>query len=236
MTTLSILPVRHHADLLDIYPNQTEPQACFIALNLCTGRMSGQTDPEIGNAVPMDVWHGIVRRYYLPGPPLAKAANALMEDIASHAQAILDHADVVWDGSNNVVHTHERNCEYAPWSGMAPATMWRCDCPIAVAERAIEAAIDSISEDDCISWAEAEDWYANMGSVDSLTSIDEYVARVQAGESIGDVAAFMEQEIEDYYKDDPNEYWAIEGIETYLRRAVEQTLEAKAAGQEEMTA
>ena len=222
MTTLSILPVRHHADLLDIYPDQTEPQACFIALNLCTGRMSGQTDPEIGNAVPMDVWHGIVRRYYLPGPLLAKAANALMEDIASHAQAILDHADVVWDGSNNVVHTHERTCDEE----------WRCDCLIAVAERAIEAAIDSISEDDCISWAEAEDWYANMGSVDSLTSIDEYVARVQAGESIGDVAAFMEQEIEDYYKDDPNEYWAIEGIEIYLRRAVEQTLEAKAKGQE----
>ena len=110
MTTLSILPVRHHADLLDIYPDQTEPQACFIALNLCTGRMSGQTDPEIGNAVPMDVWHGIVRRYYLPGPLLAKAANALMEDIASHAQAILDHADVVWDGSSHHVAVRLPDC------------------------------------------------------------------------------------------------------------------------------
>jgi hypothetical protein len=212
MTTLSILPVRHHAALLDIYPNQTEPQACFIALNLCTGRMSAQTNPEIGNAVPMDVWHGLVRRYYVQGSPLAAVANALMEDIASHAQAILDHADVVWDGSNHVVHTHERNCDEE----------WQCDCPIAVAERAIEAVTSSVSEEDSVSWAEAGDWYDSSG-------VDEYVARVEAGESIEDVAAVMEQEIEEEYKNDPNEYWVIEGIETYLRRAVE----AKAKGQEE---
>ena len=195
MTTLSILPVRHNADLLDIYPNQTEPQACFIALNLCTGRMSAQTDPEIGNAVPMDVWHGIVRRYYLPGPPLAKAANALMEDMADHARTVLDHAEVVWDGSNNVVRTHERNCDEE----------WQCDCPIAVAERAIEAVTSSVSEEDFVSWAEAGDWYDSSG-------VDEYVARVQAGESIEDVAAFMEQEIENHC--------VVEGIEEYLRMAV----------------
>jgi len=220
MITLSILPVKHLGDLLDIYPNETKPQACFIALDLRTGRMSAQTNPEIGNAVPMDVWHGLVRRYYLPGPPLAKAANALMQDIADHAQAILDHAEVIWDGSNNVVRTHERTCEYAPWSGMAPASMWGCDCPIAVAERAIEAATDSISEEDYVSWAEAGDWYDNCRS-----GVDTYVARVQAGESIEDVAVFMEQEIEDYYKNDPNEYWVVEGIRAYLTRAVEQSQE-----------
>ena len=211
MTTLSILPVRHNADLLDIYPNQTEPQACYIALDLCTGRMSAQTNPEIGNAVPMDVWHGLVRRYHLPGPPVAAVANALMEDMADHARTVLDHAEVVWDGSNNVVRTHERNCD----------DEWQCDCPIAVAERAIEAVTSSVSEEDFVSWAEAGDWYVD--------GVDEYVARVQAGESIEDVAAFMEQEI----KDDPNEKWVVEGIETFLRRAVEQTLEAKAKGLEE---
>jgi hypothetical protein len=206
VTTLSILPVRHNADLLDIYPNQTEPQACYIALDLCTGRMSAQTNPEIGNAVPMDVWHGLVRRYHLPGPPVAAVANALMEDMADHARTVLDHAEVVWDGSNNVVRTHERNCD----------DEWQCDCPIAVAERAIEAVTSSVSEEDFVSWAEAGDWYVD--------GVDEYVARVQAGESIEDVAAFMEQEI----KDDPNENreWVVEGIETFLRRAVEQALEA----------
>lgn len=216
MTTLSILPVRHSADLFNIYPNQSEPQACFIALDLCTGRMSAQTNPEIGNAVPMDVWHGLIRRYHLPGSPVAETANALLEDIASHAQIILDHAEVVWDGSNNVVHTHERTCEYAPWSGMAPATMWRCECPIAVAEQAIEAAIDSISEEDCISWAEAGEWYDS--------GVDEYVKRVLAGERIEAVAAFMQQEIEEEYKG-TREYWIVSGIDAYLRMAVEQAQE-----------
>jgi hypothetical protein len=205
MTTLSILPVRHHADLLAIYPNQYEPQDCFIELDLSSGRMSAQTNPEIGNAVPVDVWHGLVRRYYVPGPPTPAAANALMEDISSHAQIILDHAEVIWDGSNNVVRTHG------------------CDCPIAVSERAIEAAIDSISEEDYISWAEAGDWYANADR-----AMDEYVARVQAGESIEDVAAAIEREIDDRFQNDPSECWVIVGIDAYLRMAV-----ANANGQKE---
>jgi hypothetical protein len=206
-TTLSIamLPVRDQAALFSIYPNQDAPQACFIALNLSTGRMSAQTNPEIGNAVPLDVWHGIERRYGLPGPMLASAANALMEDIASPAQIILTHAEVAWDGSNNVVRTHERNCE----------DEWQCDCPVAVAERAIEGAINGMPAEDTVwlSWAEAGDWYTE--------GVSEYVARVQAGEDIDAVANFMEQEIENYYRGD-GEWWVVEGIHAYLARAVEQ--------------
>jgi len=205
VTTLSIVPTRHNADLVDIYPNQTNPQDCFIELDLCTGRMSTQTNPEIGNAVPMDVWHGLVRRYYLPGPPLAVTANELMQDIALHAQAILDLSEVIWDGSNNVVRAHERNCE----------DEWQCDCPVAVAERAIEGAINGMPAEDTVwlSWAEAGDWYTE--------GVSEYVARVQAGEDIDAVANFMEQEIENYYRGD-GEWWVVEGIHAYLARAVEQ--------------
>ena len=195
MSTLSIATVDSPAELFEIYPNQHEPQSCFIGLNLSSGRMSAGYNPEIGNAVPMDVWHGLVRRYHLPGPPVAAVANALMEDMADHARTVLDHAEVVWDGSNNVVRTHERNCD----------DEWQCDCPIAVAERAIEAVTSSVSEEDFVSWAEAGDWYDSSG-------VDEYVARVQAGESIEDVAAFMEQEIENHC--------VVEGIEAYLRMAV----------------
>ena len=199
MSTLSILPVKHPVDLLNIYPNETKPQGSFIELDLSSGRMSARYDPEIGNAVPMDVWHGIVRRYYLPGPLLAKAVNALMEDIAGHAQAILDHVEVVWDGSNNVVRVHERNC----------AEELSCVCPIAVAERAIEDATNDMSEEDYVQWAEAGDWYTD--------GVDEYVARVQAGEDIEAVANFMEQEI-----NEDAEGLVVEGIHAYLTRAVVQ--------------
>ena len=212
MTTLSILPVSHNADLCDIYPNQGEPQACFIALDLRTGRMSAQTNPEIGNAVPMDVWHGLVRRYYMPRPPLAVTVNALMQNIAKHAQTILDHAAVVWDGNNNVVRTHQRTCGYAPWSGMAPANTWECDCPIPVAEQAIEAVTSSLDEEDSVSLIEAGDWLDFSGA-------DEYVARVEAGESIEDVAASIEQEIDALNNNNPNEYWAVMGIQEYLLRS-----------------
>jgi len=204
VSTLSIETVDSPTELFNLYPNQHEPQDCFIQLNLSSGRMSAGSNPEIGNAVPMDVWHGLERRYSLPGPILASVANTLMEDIASHAQSVLDHAEVAWDGSNNVVRTHERNCE----------DEWWCHCPVAVAERAIEAAINGVSAEDYVSWAEAGDWYTE--------GADEYVARVQAGESIDDVAAAMEREIEDANKRGHSDYWwVVEGIGEYLEREVE---------------
>jgi len=205
VSTLSIETVDSPTELFNLYPNQHEPQDCFIGLNLSSGRMSAGSNPEIGNAAPMDVWHGLERRYSLPGPILASVANTLMADIASHAQSVLDHAEVAWDGSNNVVRTHERNCE----------DEWQCDCPVAVAERAIEGAINGMPAEDTVwlSWAEAGDWYTE--------GVSEYVARVQAGEDIDAVANFMEQEIENYYRGD-GEWWVVEGIHAYLARAVEQ--------------
>ena len=212
MTTLSIVPVSHNADLCDIYPNQGEPQACFIALDLRTGRMSAQTNPEIGNAVPMDVWHGLVRRYYMPRPPLAVTANALMQNIAKHAQTILDHAAVVWDGNNNVVRTHERKCDLGRVFLKPYNPRWECDCPIALEEQAIEAVTSSLDEEDSVSLIEAGDWFDFSGA-------DEYVARVEAGESIEDVAASIEQEIDALNNNNPNEYWAVMGIQEYLLRS-----------------
>jgi hypothetical protein len=212
MTTLAIISVSGHAELLDLYPGQQKPKPCYVQLDLATGRMSAEIDPEIGNAVPMGVWHGLVRRYHLPGPPVAAVANAVMADMADHAQAVLDHAEVIWDGSNNVVRTHHRTCEYAPWSGMAPANTWQCDCPIAVAERAIEAVADGIHEDECVDWYAADDWYA-----DSVDGVHEYVARVRAGEDLYEVVADMEQEID--------ESTVVIDIDRYLERAVEHALQ-----------
>ena len=205
MTTLSIIPVSGHAELLDLYPGQQKPRPCYVQLDLATGRMSAEIDPEIGNAVPMGVWHGLVRRYHLPGPPVAAVANAVMADMADHAQTVLDHAQVTWDGDNNVVRTHSRDCE-------TERAMWECDCPIAAAERAIEAVADGIHEDELIKWYTADDWYA-----DSVDGVDEYVARVRAGEDLCEVVADMEQEI--------YESTVVIDIDRYLERAVAHALQ-----------
>jgi broad specificity phosphatase PhoE len=61
---------------------------------------------------------------------------------------------------------------------------------------------------------EAWDWYDSSG-------VDEYVARVGAGESIEDVAASMEQEIEAQNKYNSNKYWVVTGIQAYLEYAWE---------------
>ena len=205
MSKLSIETVNSPTELFNRYPNQDQSQDCFVELDLSSGRMSTRYDPEIGNAVPMDVWHGLVRRYSLPGPILGDVANALMAEIASHAQTILDISTVIWDGNNNVVRTHEPNCEDGSL----------CDCPIASAEQAITDTIaNSVDEYDCVAWTEAEDWYASSG-------VDDYVARVEAGERIEDVAEDMQTEIDDDNNSGHAEYWwEVEGIPEYLERAV----------------
>ena len=152
MTTLTISHVRSPADLLDVYPGQDAPQGAFIALDLWRGRMYAATDSEIGNAVPMDVWHGIVRRYSI-GPILADAVNALMDTITVHAQTVLDHAEIVWDGNNNVGQLH---------------------CPAAAAEREIERLIDTLDPVyDGIHWEDAADWLWEIEA--------ELTERLQAG-------------------------------------------------------
>jgi hypothetical protein len=183
---------------IEIYPNQTEPQGAYISLDLSTGAMWYATNPEIGDAVPVDVWHGLVRRYHLPAQISTASTNALMQEVAHHAQTVLDHAEVVWDGSNNVV---KDSCKGE----------WECDCPMVAAERAIEAAINTLHEDDYIMWYEAADWY----EYSVPRGVDEYVARVKAGETVEAVAAAMEQEIIDECG------YTVIGIEEYLKCGVE---------------
>lgn len=83
------------------YSGQYERQDCFIALDLESGRMWADYNPEIGDAVPVSVWHGRTRRFTIPCMSAADA-NTLMDDIASDAQAVLDGADIEWDGDNHV--------------------------------------------------------------------------------------------------------------------------------------
>lgn len=81
------------------YDGQTAPQTAYIALDLRDGRMWADYSAELGNAVPMSVWHGVVRRWPMP-PFLTATANRIMDAIAEDAQRVLNGATVGWDGSN----------------------------------------------------------------------------------------------------------------------------------------
>jgi antitoxin (DNA-binding transcriptional repressor) of toxin-antitoxin stability system len=96
---VSIKPVTE--SLLHVYPRQSEPQDCFISLDTRDGELTADWNPEIGNAVPSDVYHGFVRRY--PIPVLQPATvNALMESIAPLAQRVIDGTERHWNGANHV--------------------------------------------------------------------------------------------------------------------------------------
>lgn len=101
-TTVTITPLTGPDDVLyHHYPGQYAMQACYIDLDLRDGELSAWWNGEIGNAVPSDVWHGVVRRYNIP-VLTPDTVNSVLEEIAPLAQIVLDHSSVEWDGSNHV--------------------------------------------------------------------------------------------------------------------------------------
>lgn len=99
-TAITITPVEgdelHHQ-----YPGQTAPQDCYVQLVCETGELSASYNGEIGNAVPVGVWHRRVRRWTIPALT-ESAANALLEEIAPLAERVVAGYSEVWDGSNHV--------------------------------------------------------------------------------------------------------------------------------------
>lgn len=89
-----------HPRLYCMYPGQQRPQQAYIELSTRTGRMHADADYEIGNAVPMDVWTGTVRRYYI-GTMSNEDCNALMDTLAPEAQRVLDG---VADAEETIAH------------------------------------------------------------------------------------------------------------------------------------
>ena len=84
-----------------IYPQQTQPQPVYLSLDE-RGNVSIDWDGEIGNAVPVYVWHGRTRRWKLNGPVSRKTANRIMGDLKPQLRRILFGLSVDWNGSNNV--------------------------------------------------------------------------------------------------------------------------------------
>jgi hypothetical protein len=99
-SVITITPVEgdelHHQ-----YPGQTAPQPCYVQLVCETGALSASYDAEIGNAVPVGVWHQRVRRWTIPALT-ESAANALLEEIAPLAERVVAGYSERWDGSNHV--------------------------------------------------------------------------------------------------------------------------------------
>jgi len=89
--------------LLNWYPQQTQPQSTYLVLDLDSGVLTADYNHDIGDAVPMSVWHGRVRRYRLPSPYLTPdCIGAIMDELAPLFERVLAGSEIVWDGSNLV--------------------------------------------------------------------------------------------------------------------------------------
>ncbi|MDO9016121.1 MAG: hypothetical protein Q8S73_12605 [Deltaproteobacteria bacterium] len=100
MTTIETLPVTG-TELHLQYPGQTSPQDVHVCLDAETGRLWAAASGEIGNGVPVRVYHGHVQRWSIPALK-GDAANALLEEIEPLAARVCDGYWSRWDGSNHV--------------------------------------------------------------------------------------------------------------------------------------
>ena len=89
------------------YPGQSQPQGAYIALDCRDGNVWASYNPEIGDAVPLDVRNGHVLRFAIS--PYADGAwiNATMEALRPMFAAIIAGYDSHWNGRNSARFTNE---------------------------------------------------------------------------------------------------------------------------------
>ena len=168
---------------------QTERQDCYVWLD-CESATMG-LDCESATAVPSDVYHGLVRRYFLPYPIYASAANDLMATIAPLAERVCAGFEAVWDGTNRIgklsddallaeseiEHLIEQSLdEESDAIKVWDAADWLTD-PLTVAE---ELGITAdMSEDDVVALeGTAVELYREPGTCDIITNMGGYLKHV----------------------------------------------------------
>lgn len=83
------------------YTGQSEPQPCYIELDLRGGTLLADYDAAVGGARPFSVHYGFERRYPIPRLH-GEAADAWMEKIRPLADRILADWESEWNGHDTV--------------------------------------------------------------------------------------------------------------------------------------
>lgn len=134
------------------YRGQTATQPCFVALNCQTGDLTAAYNPEVGDAVPMDVWNGHTLRWCIPalrGP----AANVLLKSLVPYAEKIVAGYDRHWDGQNYIA-------TYAGAENAIATIGYLCD--------------STYGGDNVITVVDAEEWFQaglRLGDADMARSL-----------------------------------------------------------------
>lgn len=91
------------AALVFKYDSQINPQPAYVRMTE-EGDVDAYTSGEIGNAVPMDVWHSRTLTWSLPWSTDANALAELLEtpEVLALLERVHAGHEVSWDGSNHV--------------------------------------------------------------------------------------------------------------------------------------
>lgn len=149
--TVQIARIEEPAELFCQYPGEGRPQPCYLTLDLEDGSLTCRYNPEIGNAVPMSVFHRRTLWFSIP-PFTAAAANGFMADVAPLAQRILDGAEIVWDGNNDIGRLDDdANAAYDEVAERCDPQNWPDDLTVSA-------------------W-DADDWFATEGNEQVVTRL-----------------------------------------------------------------
>lgn len=84
------------------YPQQLQPQPVHVRLNPESRVLNVGIHHEIGNAVPMDVWHRRELWFRLPDVPLPEAVDQFLPFLVTYADTICRGYSKEYDGNNFV--------------------------------------------------------------------------------------------------------------------------------------
>ena len=115
------IPNRRKRPVFHQYSGQCFPQNAYLEFDpsqagelVLTADYSG----EIGNAVPMDVWHSRILRFKIPSQVTLKALKELRSDerLARMLEQLKGGYEVIWNGNNYVGQfdsdTYHGICQY----------------------------------------------------------------------------------------------------------------------------
>lgn len=83
------------------YPSQTSPQDAYVEIH-ADGTVNYESNSEIGNAVPVSVWNGRIRRIKIPNHFTAQGYQELHDYLMADLEILINGMDEKWDGNNMV--------------------------------------------------------------------------------------------------------------------------------------
>ena len=90
------------APLYHKYPREINAQDAYLEIDTQDDTACWSSDPEIGNAVPMAVWHQLVHRVPCSNCLTGEQIAMLTEELRPLIQRVCDGSDSDWDGHNYI--------------------------------------------------------------------------------------------------------------------------------------